>query len=171
MEFLYDIFGHHWMFILFSILYIGLELLFPIVKNQKFLREEFGQDIFWYIFNNVYIDRWFYYFVSYLSLNLLPLWGRYVLHHITPETWSFIELFPYKIDNTFLLAFILFVVIDFMAYWLHYLNHRIPFLWRMHILHHSPRKLDWFSGTRSYWVDGLLSSLIPSFVLIFLDVS
>jgi len=171
MDFLHDFFTHHWMFILFSILYIGLELLFPIVKNQKFLREEFGQDIFWYIFNNVYVDRWFYYFSSYLALNIFPLLGRFVLNNITPETLSHFQIFPLKIENNFLLALILFVVIDFLAYWLHYLNHRIPFLWSFHILHHSPRKLDWLSGTRAYWVDGLLSSLIPSFVLIFIDVS
>lgn len=171
MNFLHDIFDHHWMFILFSILYIGLEFFFPIVKKQKFLREEFGQDVFWYVLNNIYIDRWLYYFLSYISFYFLPLWGRYVLHHITPDSWLIIQTLPFKIENVFLLAIILFVAIDFFAYWLHYLNHRIPILWNIHILHHSPRKLDWLSGTRAYWLDGLLSRMMASFVLIFIDVS
>ena len=171
MNFLYDIFSQHQMFIYLSIIYIGLEFFYPIAKKQKFLRKEFRQDVLWYILNYIYIDRWLYYLLTYLSFIFLPLWGRYVLYRIAPDSWLRFHALPLKIENVFLLVLVLFVVIDFLAYWLHRLSHRIPFLWNFHILHHSPKELDWLSGTRSYWVDGLLSKLTTAFVLVFIDVS
>lgn len=171
MDFLHDIFGHHWMFILFSAFYMGLEALFPISTGQRFFRKEFGQDILWYIFNNVLLDRWMYFFIHYFILIFAPLWGRYVLHLISPDQWEVINHIPIKIENQWILGLVLFISLDFLAYWVHYLNHRIKFLWNCHILHHSSKEMDWLSGSRSYWLDAILSGVVPSIVLIFLEVS
>lgn len=40
-----------------------------------------------------------------------------------------------------------FLVVDFLAYWVHRLNHTRP-LWPTHAFHHSPHHLNWMSGMR-----------------------
>ncbi|NRA66911.1 MAG: sterol desaturase family protein [Pseudobacteriovorax sp.] len=54
-----------------------------------------------------------------------------------------------------------FVVDDFSRFYLHYLQHKIPFLWRFHRVHHSAEVLTPLSLYRTHPVD-MLGSLIRS---------
>ena len=42
----------------------------------------------------------------------------------------------------------LFVLTDFISYWSHRACHRVPWLWRVHKIHHSPTKVYWTSTAR-----------------------
>lgn len=56
------------------------------------------------------------------------------------------------------------VVADFAQYATHRAFHQIPFLWRFHAIHHSIRTMDWIAGSRSHFVDILITRsliLIP----------
>ncbi len=37
---------------------------------------------------------------------------------------------------------------DFGFYWAHRWAHEIPFIWRIHCIHHSPTEIDWLVATR-----------------------
>lgn len=54
-----------------------------------------------------------------------------------------------------------FVLVDFTRYWLHYADHRVPWLWTFHRVHHSSERLDSTSGLRMHLVDFIQLSLIP----------
>ena len=54
-----------------------------------------------------------------------------------------------------------FVLVDFTRYALHYADHRVPWLWTFHRVHHSSERLDATSGLRMHLVDFLQLSLIP----------
>lgn len=56
-----------------------------------------------------------------------------------------------------------FVVVDFLAYWMHRLNHS-AWLWSTHAFHHSARNLYWASGMRGSPVHFLLLGL-PSLLV------
>ena len=58
----------------------------------------------------------------------------------------------------FLVAFLL---LDFARYGVHYLDHRVPFLWHFHRVHHSSEKLNATSGLRMHAVDLLQLTAIP----------
>ena len=45
-------------------------------------------------------------------------------------------------------ALIAVVVLDFSIYWQHVAVHKVPLLWRLHIVHHSDLDLDVSSGFR-----------------------
>ena len=60
-------------------------------------------------------------FLTLAALNDLPAWAR------------------------FLIAVIL---TDFLAWAVHYMHHKIPFLWEFHAVHHSQTQLNFFSGFR-----------------------
>jgi hypothetical protein len=56
------------------------------------------------------------------------------------------------------------VVADLSQYATHRAFHRIPFLWRFHAIHHSIETMDWVAGSRSHYIDILLTRgliLIP----------
>ena len=57
---------------------------------------------------------------------------------------------------------------DFFIYWGHRIQHRVPFLWRFHSIHHSAEHLDWLPAHREHPVDtvytmGLIN--LPAFLL------
>ncbi len=56
-----------------------------------------------------------------------------------------------------------FVVVDFVAYWMHRLNH-VAWLWATHAFHHSSKNLYWASGMRGSPVHFLLLG-VPSLLV------
>jgi sterol desaturase/sphingolipid hydroxylase (fatty acid hydroxylase superfamily) len=58
----------------------------------------------------------------------------------------------------FLLCFLL---LDFAKYWLHRADHRVPWLWTFHRVHHSTEQLDATAGLRMHAVDFLKLSAVP----------
>ncbi len=53
---------------------------------------------------------------------------------------------------------------DLVLYWVHRWSHEVPFLWRFHAVHHSPRQLDWVAGFRNHPLDGTAGA--PAIVLL-----
>lgn len=47
-------------------------------------------------------------------------------------------------------------VIDFGLYAMHRYSHLQPFLWRLHMLHHSPERLYWMNGGRRHPLSALI---------------
>ena len=54
-----------------------------------------------------------------------------------------------------------FVLLDFTRYWVHYADHRLPWLWHFHRVHHSAERLDATTGLRMHVVDFCQLALIP----------
>ena len=60
--------------------------------------------------------------------------------------WGLLHLFVLPVWAELVVAL---VVLDFMAqYWAHYLLHRIKWMWRLHVVHHSDTKVDATTGAR-----------------------
>ncbi len=58
------------------------------------------------------------------------------------------------------------VVLDYSMYWWHWLNHRVPFLWRFHHVHHSDLDLDVSTAFRFHFGEMLLSVIVRSIQVI-----
>jgi sterol desaturase/sphingolipid hydroxylase (fatty acid hydroxylase superfamily) len=52
------------------------------------------------------------------------------------------------------------ITADFLAYWVHRLQHRVPFLWAFHSVHHAQERLTFVTSYRIHPVEQLLASLI-----------
>lgn len=57
------------------------------------------------------------------------------------------------------------VLLDCWQYWWHRLNHRLPFLWRFHAVHHADAELDASSGVRFHTFEIIFSFLARVLVL------
>ena len=58
------------------------------------------------------------------------------------------------------------LLLDFLIYWWHRANHRIPFLWRFHEVHHLDRFLDASSAVRFHFGEVILSAFARAGVII-----
>jgi sterol desaturase/sphingolipid hydroxylase (fatty acid hydroxylase superfamily) len=59
-------------------------------------------------------------------------------------------------------------VADLCGYWSHRLMHEIPFLWRLHRVHHSSEQVDWLSSARVHPLESVwnkLIALLPLFLM------
>jgi sterol desaturase/sphingolipid hydroxylase (fatty acid hydroxylase superfamily) len=67
----------------------------------------------------------------------------------------------HALDAPYWLAFVLtLLVLDLAIYWQHRIFHLVPWLWRLHRVHHSDLHLDASSGIRFHPVEIVLSMLI-----------
>ena len=60
------------------------------------------------------------------------------------------------------------LVADFTQYWVHRAFHRVPWLWRLHAIHHSSQTLDWLAGSRLHLIDIVVTrglSFVPLYIL------
>lgn len=55
-----------------------------------------------------------------------------------------------------------------VSYGWHLAHHRVPVLWRLHALHHSPDKLYWLNASRTHPVEDLGSRLLGGLVMMVL---
>lgn len=76
------------------------------------------------------------------------------MHDIIP--WKLEDALP-LLNESPLLSFIVYLVIlDFVAYWLHRLQHRVTFWWALHSLHHSQRSMTFWTDDRNHLLDDVL---------------
>ncbi len=62
------------------------------------------------------------------------------------------------------------LLLDFWIYWWHRANHRLPFLWRFHEVHHLDEMLDTTSALRFHFGEVVLSSFVRAAVIVVLGL-
>jgi sterol desaturase/sphingolipid hydroxylase (fatty acid hydroxylase superfamily) len=123
-----------------GMLFIPIERLFAQNKNQHVFRDEWREDLFYYLVSSLFVQV-----LTYLTL--AP--SNFVLHNqelSAVRTWA--RELPWVAQ---LVAIML--LTDIAQYWLHRAFHRVPFLWRFHAVHHSARSMDWIAGARMHFAE------------------
>ncbi len=131
--------------ILAAIVFVILERIFPYTKGQKIFREGFFDDFAMYTIAQNYI----------LSILIFSV----IINFIDNST----GLSRYRLfENVPIWAQLIFFVVthDLYIYWMHRWMHKNKWLWRIHEAHHSPKKVDWLSGSRSHPLEILLNQTI-----------
>lgn len=134
-------------------LFLILERIFPYTKGQKILRDGFFDDLVLYTIAQSYI------------LGIL-IFG-YIIAYIDSTTGiSRLELFA---DIPIWLQLVIFTVShDLYIYWMHRWQHKNKWLWRIHEAHHSPKKVDWLSGSRSHAIEIIINQTIEFLPIVLL---
>ena len=71
---------------------------------------------------------------------------------------------PWFGSHPLLLFALYYVVYDLAYYWMHRLQHELPWWWAMHSMHHSQRQMSCWANDRSHYLDGMLQSIILAVV-------
>ncbi|MEQ1659554.1 MAG: sterol desaturase family protein [Hylemonella sp.] len=138
-----------------SLIFIFVEKLFALRKDQPIFRPEWQTDLHHFIVNHMVVG-----FIL-LATNLLVhrLFGWATADGI--QAWVR--------DLPFVAAVLLILLVsDFVQYWTHRAYHEVPLLWRLHAVHHSAKSMDWLAGSRQHILELLITRtlvLAPIFVL------
>lgn len=62
------------------------------------------------------------------------------------------------------------VLLDYTLWWWHWANHRVPFFWRFHLVHHVDRDLDTTTALRFHFGELLLSIPVRAAQMIVIGV-
>ncbi len=138
-----------------SLIFIFVEKLFALRKDQPVFRPEWQTDLHHFIVNHMVVG-----FVL-LATNLLVhrLFGWAAADGI--QAW--VRELPFVAAVLLIL-----LVSDFVQYWTHRAYHEVPLLWRLHAVHHSAKSMDWLAGSRQHILELLITRtlvLAPIFVL------
>ncbi len=127
-------------FLFLCLVFYPLERAFPAKRGQRFLRPEWWIDLCFFLGQ--------YLLWSGLVLWLLSRFGD-GLDGIVPAGFrAAVAGQPWWLQ-----AVEVILLSDFFVYWGHRLQHRVPFLWRFHSVHHSAEHLDWLAAHREHPLD------------------
>ena len=126
--------------ILTGLLFVPLERLSPLKREQRLFRPEWREDLF-------------YYFVSSMMVQVLTFLAMAPSNLVVAETgWQQFRAFVFALPLAVQVVVIMFFT-DLIQYWLHRAFHRVPALWRFHAVHHSARTMDWMAGARMHFFE------------------
>ena len=121
-------------------LFVPLERLFPHVRDQTVLRDEWREDLFYYLVSSMFVQV-----LTFLTLAPAKVMTEYA-HLGAIRAW--VSGLPWLLQ----LALIM-LLTDLAQYWVHRTFHRVPALWRFHAVHHSAQSLDWIAGARMHFIE------------------
>jgi sterol desaturase/sphingolipid hydroxylase (fatty acid hydroxylase superfamily) len=138
-----------------TLIFIFIEKLFALRKNQPVFRAEWQTDFHHFIVNHMVVG-----FIL-LATNLLvhKLFGWAAKDGI--QAW--VQGLPFVAA-----LFLIVLVADLVQYWTHRAYHEVPTLWRLHAVHHSVKSMDWLAGSRQHILELLITRtlvLAPIYVL------
>jgi sterol desaturase/sphingolipid hydroxylase (fatty acid hydroxylase superfamily) len=138
-----------------SLIFIFIEKLFALRKDQPVFRAEWQTDFHHFIVNHMVVG-----FVL-LATNLLvhQLFGWAANDGIRGWVQGL---------NFWVALFLIVLVADLVQYWTHRAYHEVPLLWRLHAVHHSVKSMDWMAGSRQHILELLITRtlvLAPIYVL------
>ena len=138
-----------------ALIFIFIEKLFALRKDQPVFRPEWQTDFQHFIVNHMVIG------FMLLATNLLvhKLFGWAADEGIR----GWFGALPFWAGLPLIV-----LVADLVQYWTHRAYHEVPVLWRLHAVHHSAKHMDWMAGSRQHLIEILITRtlvLAPIFLL------
>lgn len=138
---------------------VVLEHLLPERDEWQASKSDIKTDLDYMLIVQIALPR----LVALVTLLLVvPLWQQ--------QPWASATLWPHHWHIAAQVILML-VVVEFFRYWLHRAAHTIPWLWRLHAVHHAPSKLYLLNVGRFHPLEKLLQMLLDSvpFILFGID--
>jgi sterol desaturase/sphingolipid hydroxylase (fatty acid hydroxylase superfamily) len=154
---------YFWLLLISAVVFT-LERLFPWRRTQEILREGFVQDLFWMVFNVQYVS----WMLAIVTVHLVA-WLNTTFAHLgasTPDSLQLIAAWPAYAQFA-----VFFLIKDFLEWIVHRALHTVPWLWKLHQLHHSTEQLDWAAAFRSHWGEIVIYKTIIYLPLVVLGVA
>lgn len=138
-----------------ALLFVFIEKLFALRKEQPIFREEWQTDLIHFSVNHLIVG---------LTL--------FVVNHTLQNALGWTKESPVRAwvnELPFVPAVLLcLLVADLAQYWTHRAYHEVPALWRLHAVHHSAKNMDWIAGSRIHLLELVITRVLvlaPIFAL------
>ena len=139
-------------------IFIPLERLLPIHPEQRMIRGQWFNDLFYFLFNGFVV-----------RFGFVALAGAVMVGYrqiVPAETFAWVTALPLWVQVPAVL-----VIADIGYYIAHRTSHAVPFLWKFHAVHHSIEEMDWLATHRVHPVDQIFSSMLSLLPIYFLGFS
>ena len=136
-------------------LFIPLERIFARRNEQPMFREEWREDLFYYLVSSLMVQ-------VLTFLTFLPAKSILAVAPL-PGLRAWVVKFPFVAQFA-----VIMLLTDLVQYWVHRAFHRVPWLWEFHAVHHSARSMDWMASARMHFLEILVlrsMTVIPMYVL------
>jgi sterol desaturase/sphingolipid hydroxylase (fatty acid hydroxylase superfamily) len=141
--------NYFWLLITISLVFFIWEWKRPWRKEQAKFRKDFWLDAFYMFFNFFLFSLLIFNAMSDVVVNFF----NDVLGTVGLKNLVAIKVGSWPVIAQLLL---LFVVRDFVQWWVHRLLHAVPFLWRFHKVHHSVEEMGFAAHLRYHWMETLV---------------
>jgi sterol desaturase/sphingolipid hydroxylase (fatty acid hydroxylase superfamily) len=142
-------------FVVAFAIFVPLERLFALRREQKIFRRGFFNDVVHFLINNLLVQLGL---ALVLGLLLAALGGL-----VSPAFQAKVAAQPGW------LQFVEAVLIaELSGYLAHRLCHRVPWLWRFHAVHHSIEEMDWLASARLHPIDQIFTracAIVPLYLV------
>ncbi|HXI23991.1 MAG TPA: sterol desaturase family protein [Pyrinomonadaceae bacterium] len=136
---------------------LALQTLTPARGEQKIFSRALAEDGVWFVYEAVLQSI---IIVTYVDL-LARLYGKYA---------SFLTVTSLNQLPGWLRFLIAILLVDFLYWVQHYLHHKIPFLWKLHSLHHSQTELNFFTDFRYHVLEYVVRHTVLIIPLLILKI-
>jgi sterol desaturase/sphingolipid hydroxylase (fatty acid hydroxylase superfamily) len=138
-----------------ALIFIFIEKLFALRKDQPVFRPEWQTDLHHFIVNHMLIG------FMLLATNLLvhKLFGWAAVDGVR----GWVGGLPFWVALPLLV-----LAADLVQYATHRAYHEVPVLWRLHAVHHSAKHMDWLAGSRQHVIEILITRtlvLVPIYMM------
>ena len=144
-----------------ALIFIPFEQILPLHADQKLIRKNWWNDVFYLIFNGIVIKL--------LFMAVMIGWMT-ASDMMVPQTLrDFVQSQPLWLQTLEVI-----LIADVGFYVAHRTFHSVPWLWKFHAVHHSIEEMDWLAAHRVHPVDQLITmsaSLLPVYALGFSPLS
>jgi sterol desaturase/sphingolipid hydroxylase (fatty acid hydroxylase superfamily) len=141
--------------LILATVFVPIEQLFARWPQQKIFRRDFATDLGYFAVSHLGVQT-----TVLLTLAPAALFFRWA---VSPALQACVAGQPFVVQFAEIL-----LIADLTQYAVHRLFHRVPWLWRVHAIHHSSRELDWLAGSRLHLVDVVVTraaGFVPIYVL------
>ena len=142
---------------------LAAERIRPWRDGQALRRPEFGQDLFWILFNG-YLSAPF---LTWLFMKVHTLAGCVfcLFYEDFPKSFSLITGYPFWLQ-----LILLILLADFLEWCIHNALHRIGWFWKLHRVHHSILIMDWIGNFRFHWTETIIYNTLKYLPLAVLGI-
>jgi len=137
---------------------LGLEFLIPYQPHWGDIRNVTRADAI--------------YFLTAAPIDQLQIFLLVTLLAGTAQYHQFIQVFDFWPRDAHVLVqlFLVTMIVDFFKYWYHRWTHEVPWLWRMHSIHHSLDRLEMIRASYFFPVDIFMTVATGTFALLMVGV-
>ncbi len=141
-----------------GILFIPLERLRPIRREQRVFRSGVRTDVLHFVFTGT---------LGTIALVALAIVVVAPLQALAPAALAdTVSRQPALLQLLEAL-----VIVEIGGYWAHRLHHEIPVLWKLHRVHHSSEQMDWLASAHLHPLDSATSRIVAVVPLALLGFS
>lgn len=141
--------------VLLGVLFIPLERLRPVRREQRVLRTGVRTDVVHFILTGT---------LGTIALIALAVVIAVPLQRLTPAgVQAFVTSQPTLLQFVEAL-----LIVEVAGYWAHRAHHVVPVLWKLHRVHHSSENMDWLAAAHLHPLDSATSrilAVVPLLVL------